>query len=328
MTADRYKEHLPNRFGLKEGAESFPLMVLPSVSNACNSSCVHCWYTAKPRLRKRDGITYMPAALLEKIFLQVSENNQHRPLVRITGTGEPFLMPGLTEVLVDGCGDKGVRAAVITNGVLVTPERSARLIDAGIEAIECSVDASDQRSYEKIRKGLKFAELIRNIDFMLEYRAKKNSPVRILVSVVDNEKEIDGAAVEAFWKQKVDHVIMRKYLTYGQLSEDNYSQDAYLPPDERVPCPYPFERMVILADGSVTFCNFDVEDSLFMGNINTRTIQEIWQGEAFQQWRDLVLAGRFEDVPLCAKCSDWKYKSWTHNFFKVLKKTEGKQETS
>lgn len=120
----------------------------------------------------------------------------------------------------------------------------------------------------------------------------------------------------------MDKVIRRKYLTYGQLSGAGYSKETYLPPEDRVPCPYPFERMVILAGGNVTFCNFDVSDDYFMGNVLEHSIEEIWRGNKFESWRELVLSMRFEEVPLCKKCDDWKYKSWTHNFFKVLKGAE------
>lgn len=319
----KHKQHLPDRFGMKKGAEKFPLMVLPSVSNVCNSRCAHCWYTRNPGLRKRDAVTFMTGELLKRIIEEVAEHTDPRPLIRITGTGEPFLMSELTECLVYGCGKKNVRMAVISNGSLIDPERSERLIDAGIEALEISADAADQETYERIRPGLKFKDLMRNIEHMLKYRTKTGAMTKILVSAVDT-KEIDASAVETFWRDKVDNVIIRKYLTYGQLSEEGYSEETYLPPEERVPCPYPFERMVILANGNVTFCNFDVEDGYFMGNVNEQTIAEIWRGAKFEAWRKLVLDGRFEEVPLCAKCSDWKYKSWNYNFFNVLEQTGGR----
>lgn len=317
-----YKKHLPEKFGLKKGAENFPLMILPSVSNACNSRCLHCWFNEKPSLRRRDGINFMPSKLLYKIIDEVAEHITPRPLVRITGTGEPFLMPELTDVLVYACGKKNVRVAVITNGSLVTPECSKRLIDAGIEAIECSVDASDKETYERIRHGLKFETILENIEFMVNYRNKISAPTKILVSVVDNQKKIDSSVVEKFWQERVDNVIIRKYLTYGQLTEELYSKETYLPPYRRVPCPYPFERIVILSSGDVTFCNFDVEDGYFMGNINNSPIEDVWKNRKFETWRKLVLEARFEDIPLCTKCNDWKYKSWTYNFFKVLENAE------
>ena len=80
-----------------------------------------------------------------------------------------------------------------------------------------------------------------------------------------------------------------------------------------------------IPSGQVTFCNFDVEDGYYMGNVHEQSIAEIWRGAAFEAWRQLVLERRFEAMPLCAKCNDWKYKSWTHNFFKVLDSAEQKR---
>ena len=315
---DYHHQHLPEKFGLKEGASRFPLMVLLSVSNVCNSHCVHCWFESNPELRNRDGIKFMSPDLFKKIADEISTHTDPKPLMRITGAGEPFMMSKLTDLLVYACRDKGVRAAVITNGSLLVPGRSEKLIDSGIEALEISIDAADKISYERVRRGLKFEVVERNIEHMMEYRRRSGSKTKILVSFVENPKEIDCDSVESFWRQRVDNVIRRKYLTYGQMSGEGYSKETYLPKDDRVPCPYPFERMVILATGNVTFCNFDVNDNLFMGNVCDQSIEEIWRGQKFEAWRDLVLQKRFEEVPLCKKCDDWKYKSWTHNFFKVL----------
>jgi radical SAM protein with 4Fe4S-binding SPASM domain len=327
MLDPRFAKHLPQRFGLKEGAEDLPLMILPQVSNICNSNCPHCWFTANPELRKRDGIPFMSGLLLRRIIDEVAQSHDPQPLIRVTGTGEPFLMPELTDLLVYGCAEKSIRAAVITNGSLLTPERSARLIDSGIEALEISADAADSKTYRRIRPGLNFQVLMDNIQHMVRYRNRTGAKTKILVSFVENSREIDPDAVEAFWAIRVDNVIRRKYLTYGQTSEDYYSKDTYLPPDQRVPCPYPFERMVITANGNVTFCNFDVEDGYYVGNVQDDSISGIWRGTRFEAWRKLVLEGRFEDMPLCCKCNDWKYKSWTHNFFKVLNSAGREKKT-
>ncbi|MCE5248803.1 radical SAM protein [bacterium] len=311
---------------MKTGSETFPLMVLPQVSNVCNSNCVHCWFAENPKLRQRDGVRFMRGQLLRKIIDEIAAHTDPKPLMRITGAGEPFLMPGLTDILVYAAGEKNVRVGVITNGSLLTPDISHRLIDAGVEALEISADASDRESYERIRRGLSFDVLLGNIGSMLDYRDKTGGKTKIIVSFVENPDEIDPDAVEDYWRKKVDNVIRRKYLTYGQISEDKYSAETYLPPENRVPCPYPFERMVILASGYVTFCNFDVADSLYMGNVNSRTIGEIWRSEKFEALRALILGGRYEEMPLCAKCNDWKYKSWKYNYFKVLNDTETNEQ--
>lgn len=319
-------------FGMKKGAERFPLMILPQVSNVCNSKCTHCWFNANPSLRRRDGVRFMPPELLKKIIDEIALHRDPLPLLRITSTGEPFTMPGLMEILCYAAAEKQVRTAVITNGSLLVPEVSKHLIDANVEALEISADAADKETYEKIRGGLSFERLMDNIDFMLSYRNRTGSKTKILVSFVEDPEYIDTPSVEAFWRDRVDNVIVRKYLTYGQISESGYSEDTYLPPDDRTPCPYPFERMVICANGNVTFCNFDVSDGYYMGNVGEDTIENIWRNSGFEKWRELVIQKQFEKIPLCAKCNDWKYKSWTHNFFNVLKeskdRTDGKSDES
>lgn len=324
---EKHKAHLPDVYGLKKGAETFPLMILPQVANVCNSRCSHCWFNADQDLRKRDGQPWMDPALMRKIIDEVAERADPKPLIRITGTGEPFLWKSMTDILVYGAGEKKVRMAVITNGSMVTPERSKRVVDAGVEAIEFSVDAADKETYEqKARPGLNWDVMHRNLDAMIEHRNKVNGKTKVFVSVVVNTSIIDPVQVEDYWRTRVDNVIMRKYLTYGTNSKDLYSEETYLPPDQRVPCPYPFERMVITANGNVTFCNFDVRDSLYVGNVNETKIEELWKNSIYQSWRDKILTGNYEEIPLCKKCDDWKYKSWNHNFFKVLKDADEKKK--
>ncbi len=85
---EKYEEHLPNQFDLKEGAERFPLMILPQVSNVCNSSCTHCWFNADQVLRSRDGTPWISEELMRKIIDEVHLHTDPKPLIRITGTGE------------------------------------------------------------------------------------------------------------------------------------------------------------------------------------------------------------------------------------------------
>lgn len=310
--------HYPEHIGMKPGAEDFPLMVLVQVSNICNSGCVHCWFNANPRLRSRFPNKFINPELLIKIIDEISQRTNPKPLLRITGTGEPMLMPGLTDLLVYGAGKRNLRLGLITNGSLITPKHSEALISAGVEAIECSVDAADKNTYESIRRGLIFEDVLKNIEHMRAFRDKIGAPTKILVSVVENTSLIDPKSVKAFWQDRVDNVIMRKYLTYGQLPALGYSNETYLPIEKRVPCPYPFERMAVMSTGQVTFCNFDVEDGYYMGDANHDCLAAIWKNKSFEDWRHLILERRFEEMPLCAKCEDWKYKSWSYNFFKVI----------
>jgi len=312
--------HYPEKIGFKPGAQNFPLMIVLSVSNVCNCQCTHCPFANNQELRQREEVPFMPKELFLKIFHRAKGKNT---FIRITGTGEPFMNPDLSEMLLQ-CKKMGLACGIITNGSLLTPAIAKPLLDANIDVVEISADAMDEETYEKIRVGLKFETLLKNIDFLIKYRDKIKAKTKIMVSIVDQPDKIDVEATQKYWADKVDKVIVRKWLTYGKLDSSKYSEETYLDPEDRIACPYPFERMIVLSNGKVTFCNFDVDssDGYYLGDLNHQNIEEVWRSEKFDQWRNLVLKKEFEKIPLCNKCADWKYKSWNYNYFKAKKDAE------
>jgi radical SAM protein with 4Fe4S-binding SPASM domain len=87
-----------------------------------------------------------------------------------------------------------------------------------------------------------------------------------------------------------------------------------------------FERLNIDSRGNVMVCGYDISGNTSMGNVTTQTVRDIWHGEGFRYYRDKHLAGRGKDIPLCAGCPDWQYRSWQHNYWKVVENAEAARE--
>lgn len=68
-------------------------------------------------------------------------------------------------------------------------------------------------------------------------------------------------------------------------------------------CPFnsPFQQMSIFVDGSVSFCNLDYENTVNLGNLQTSSIEEIWNSARMTKIRDAMTAGRLIE-PVCQKC--------------------------
>jgi radical SAM protein with 4Fe4S-binding SPASM domain len=131
-----------------------------------------------------------------------------------------------------------------------------------------------------------------------------------------------------FWlEQGVDEVIKRKFLTWGSNTalDSDHSADPspYLDKTEGEPCPYPFHRLNIDSRGKVEVCGFDISGRTNFGNVRDQSIREIWKGSMFEWWRSKHAAGRGGDIPLCRECPDWQYRSWTHNWEKVMRTASG-----
>jgi len=311
-----------DQYGLRPEASKFPMMLVLSFVYPCNAECPHCPYTNSNIRDSYKDVPNMP----ERIFkLIADESGPHGAYLRISGGGEPMLHPQATELLVYAK-KVGCKIGLITNGSAFTERNSRALLAAGVDMIEFSVDARDEDTYSVVRKGLKWDRLLRNARRMLSIRDEIGSKSKIIASGV-NQQGVDIDAVERFWREEigVDNFIKRKFLTWGvntSLNADRSADPApYLNTDE-VPCPFIFERLNIDSRGNVMVCGYDISANTSMGMVGLQTISEIWHGDGFRFYREKHLAGRGKDISMCRTCPDWQYRSWNHNYWKVVKDAE------
>jgi radical SAM protein with 4Fe4S-binding SPASM domain len=323
MKEDKEIVHRQEIYGIRPQAQEFPMMCVLSFVYICNAKCPNCPYTnSQIRMDYKDQ-PFMGENTFKIIADQCGE---YGAWVRISGGGEPMLHPKAVELM--GYAKKvGAKLGLITNGSLFTEENSTRLLEAQIDMIEFSVDAGDPNTYAKVRKGLKWGVLLRNVKRMVELRNRLKSSTKIIASGI-NQVDVDLNATVKFWEPIVDNFQKRKYLTWG-INDPSKSADPtpYLPPEEMIPCPFIFERLNIDSRGKVMVCGFDIAARTNMGNVHEEAIQEIWHGEGFEYYRQMHLKKRGAEIELCMDCPDWKYRSWKHNYWKIVKKAEKKRRS-
>jgi len=316
--------HFPEKFGIKKGAEKFPFMVVVGVTYVCNARCPNCPYTQSSIRQSYKDTPFIAPETFKKI---ADECGQYNAYVRISGGGEPLLHPQMVE-LIEYAKKVGARVGLITNGSLLTPDRVNRLLTANTDAIEISADAADKETYSRVRTGLNFDKLLHNARYLVKRRNELKSDTKIVASVINQKTVADKLeSIIAFWREIVDNVQVRKYLTWGIGNPDESADPTPYIPDLpiRVPCPFPFERLNIDSRGKVEFCGYDIAGETDFGNVNETSIKSIWQGKKFNQWRELLLQGKYEEIDICRKCPDWRYRSWNYNYWHVLKKAERKR---
>jgi len=311
-------EHKQESYGIRPEAQEFPMMAVISFVYICNAKCPNCPYTNSAI---RQDYKDRPIMQEDTFKIIADQCGLHGAWIRISGGGEPMLHPKAVELL-EYAKKAGAKVGLITNGSKFTEESSLRLLRAGVDMIEFSVDAADKETYEKVRLGLKWETLLGNVKRMVSLRDKLKSPTKIIASGV-NQQGVDIAAVSKFWEPIVDNFQKRKYLTWG-INDPSRSADPtpYLPPEEHIPCPFIFERLNIDSRGKVMVCGFDIAAKTDMGNIHEKSIEKIWHGEGFDYFRRMHLSGRGHEIEMCRECPDWKYRSWKHNYWKIVKTAE------
>jgi MoaA/NifB/PqqE/SkfB family radical SAM enzyme len=333
-------------YGLRAGAEEFPMMVVISIIYPCNFGCPNCPYTdGNSDLRKfyhAEGGDLLPQALWNKM---ADECGPYQSWMRCTGGGEPMLHPRMVE-MIEYAKAKGARIWLNTNGSMFGPlpkqrRKLERIIAAGIDLIEFSMDAGDAETYAKVRPphggpprnpAAWWEEQVSHVKAALEIRKELRATTRVVVSIIQQEAVADRleAAVD-FWLKTigVDEVITRKFLSWDDntviplgraLDPHLYG---HLPSERKEPCVWPFERLNVDTLGRVALCGQDISfrTAKFFPNINDVSIKEIWHGETFTQYRRLHLEGRGAEAWPCRGCSAWLagIRDWEHGWLKVLK---------
>ena len=67
-------------------------------------------------------------------------------------------------------------------------------------------------------------------------------------------------------------------------------------------CKYPFYQLNITANGNVGICCLDVYVEYPLGNVNRQTLKEIWGGDIYIKFRQMLLKGDRSLFKMCQGC--------------------------
>ena len=128
--------------GLK-GEPNTPLIVSFAVTKACNLRCLHCHVSAKEAMTNELNVKEAMHAIDEMASLGTE--------ALIFSGGEPLLRKDFVLTLAQYCEDNGIIPAMLSNGLLITPEVALQLKDAGIKAIGIPIDSVVPENHDKLR---------------------------------------------------------------------------------------------------------------------------------------------------------------------------------
>jgi MoaA/NifB/PqqE/SkfB family radical SAM enzyme len=199
-----------------------PVMVELNHDPTCNLACPSCRtevMTADAAARERNGST------ADRVLL---------PLLRevngyayISGGGEAFSSPHYRSLLgaINRRDFPNLRVDLVSNGLLLTPERWATLPDLGasLEVLSISVDAATAETYERLRPPGRWVVLRRNLDFIAELLRRDEIPRLRLNFVVQqaNFREIPGFLALA--EELGADVWLQRLTNYGTYDDATFA---------------------------------------------------------------------------------------------------------
>jgi MoaA/NifB/PqqE/SkfB family radical SAM enzyme/alpha-beta hydrolase superfamily lysophospholipase len=144
---------LGQRPNLTPVAQCDPLIANIEITTYCNFKCRFC---ARTRLGRSNR--HMPFDTFRNILALLP--NIYR--ITLVGLGEPLLHPQLAD-FVRYAKSLRKKVGLVSNAMLLDEKTGRKLLDSGLDSIAFSLDASDQKSSDSIRKGTDFSKVINNI---------------------------------------------------------------------------------------------------------------------------------------------------------------------
>ncbi len=206
-----------------------------SVTDRCNFRCVYCRSADPENYRDHDEIlSWAELERLARIFVGLGIRK-----VRITG-GEPLVREGV-ESFIARLYDFGVQdLSMTTNGHLLA-ERCQRLMDAGLNRINISLDSLDPMRFEKITRTRSYDNVMRGIETV---QASRLAPAKVNAVLVRGLNDDEVEAFAAFARER--GVIMR-FIEFMPLDADrHWSRSLVVPAAEvfqRINAQWPLEQI-------------------------------------------------------------------------------------
>jgi radical SAM protein with 4Fe4S-binding SPASM domain len=284
------------------------------LTNKCPMKCIMCVRTYK--MTRPQG--FMDMEVFKKIIDEISSLDA--PFIHEDGFwlhhfGESLLHPEFDKML-KYCYEKGVKAGLSVNPLVMGEKIARRLIDAKPNLLFFALDGHNDESFYKIR-GVPnaYGKSKENILKFLEIKKEVGGKIRTVITMIDfpeNRDSIDK--MYNYWKKMegIDDVILKPFTEWNgdvekinRLASEGGKSSDVVPGEKnkkrRIKCYYPWSAVSITWDGDVVPCCYDYDKKYVLGNVKESSLSEIWNGEKMQQLRKEFICGDVKNQ-LCEKC--------------------------
>lgn len=305
----RFQDYLDEyRIPALENLQDFPKFIQLETVSGCNARCTMCSVDSWTRSR-----SVLPEPLFQRLVDEIGSRADWVEQVTLQMGGEPLLDRKLEQHVAE-LKRVGVRSvAFTTNASLLTEERARGLLDAGIDAVDFSLDGATRQTFETIRVNLSYEAVRGNVLRFLALREEMGKRVAVRVRMVvqeANAHEFDRFVED--WRPRLgpqDRVLGRFLNWWVTWKQDLAGVPGRLLRADRdavdlnsLPCLAPFSTLIVLSDGRVPLCCLDYNADTQMGNLLDSGIAEVWRSPAFQAVRLKHLAHGRNAMAFCRDC--------------------------
>jgi|GEM_PF-237033 len=303
---------------------SYPQLLNIAITDMCNLGCKHCPRTYDDSIDLDQLEPERVKAIIEEVSPQTAQ-------IQISaGLGEPLLYRGVFDV-IEYAKDRNMNVRMMSNATVLDEEKANRLLDLGLDHLAISLDGATPETYEKIRVGADFENVISNVDRFCTLRDERGCKVQTQLSPVlfvdENLEElprfveiaaeigvhkvgfndlIPSPEMEGISTTNLDTASEEQLARVEEVFEETRRRAEELGVSLKLPteqdesaCTEPWHMLTVTTKGKVRPCCTGPWGT-FVGDLVEDGIDEIWRGEAFIQWREQMLSDNPQQA--CVDC--------------------------
>jgi|TARA_E500000305_G_scaffold109922_2_gene116243 sulfatase maturation enzyme AslB (radical SAM superfamily) len=324
---DDYRE-LWKKSGEFGTVPDFPIQLDFELNYSCNFRCPMCTWSAEVtgKYGKETWFDF-------DVYKEVIDEGVKKGLkcIRLNYINEPLIRKDLVK-FIEYARTAGILDIYMsTNGSLLTEEISKRLVTSGLTRLQISLDAATKETFNIIRVGGNFDEVIANVNRFIKIRKEMKSELPTLrvnfVQTETNEHEVEDFI--EYWKDKADAIAIQDLVNIVKPTDG-----VKVAGIKEFKCIQPFNHMAIRYNGDILPCctffgaelsvaklksktkpdveysttenigerQSPLESSRDKSQLVLRTIEETWKGPELKFLRDIHRKGEYWKHPVCNKC--------------------------
>jgi radical SAM protein with 4Fe4S-binding SPASM domain len=217
---------------------------------------------------------------------------------------------------------KNIYTVTSTNAHYLDDGNARKTVESGLSRIIISIDGTTQESYQQYRVGGSLQKVIEGAKNLVNWKRKLKSatPYVIFQMVVFSHNENETGSLARLANEcGADEVKLKTAQIYdfgrgSKLIPVNKKFSRYVQPELTFNgfqiknpllnhCWKMWHSCVVTWDGLVVPCCFDKDATHVMGDLKKQSFREIWNGEAYREFRSRLLRSR-KGIDICSNCSE------------------------
>ena len=177
-----------------------------------------------------------------------------------------------------------------------------------MDTIIFSIDGINKKTYESIRVGVDFDQVISNVKNFIKIR-NTSGKTRVVMRFIRQESNKDEwPQFNEYWSSLLnedfgDEILYFDIHNWGGTIKEEDKTETDTDDENIILCSDLFERFYIYSDGKIGFCCADDNGFFEMENIVTSDPIDIFNNEIFTYYRMKMKEGKIQELEVCKSCS-------------------------